>query len=119
MEAPNWTTVILSAVGSVVSTIAVFQSKLAVMNAKREALAAQIERDRQADRELLGEKLNRMAESIERVTADASTHFKTAERLMRSTLELVSSLAREQGTDRRLQGGDMLARFVTQEEGKK
>lgn len=119
MEAPNWVTVVVSAVASVVSTIAVFRSRLDVMDANRVALAAQVERDRQADKELLAEKLDRMADSIERVTDEAGAHFKTAERLMRSTLELVASLARQDGTDRRLQGGDMLARFVTTEKEEK
>lgn len=89
------------------------------MDEKRSALAEQIDRDRRADKELLTEKLDRMADSIERVTDEAAAHFKTAERLMRSTLELVSSLARQEGTDRRLQGGDMLARFVVTEKEEK
>lgn len=95
--------VILAAVTSCAGTVAVFSSRLAVMDVERRQLAAQIERDRAQDKALLDQRLGGIAVQLER-----------QERLLRAVLELSANLAHGEGKDRRAITDGVLTRYLNE-----
>lgn len=108
-------TATISAVSSVAVTLAVFRSRLDVMDAKREALESKVADDRKADRELWQEKLDRVVSDVGRIAEEGRKRFDTSERLQRAVLNIVSGIAGKEGTDNRTPA-DVLTRLISHEE---
>lgn len=96
---------LLSAASSVVTTLAVFSSRLAVMRRDHAALATQVERDRVSDAKLLDVKF-----------ADLTKQLETQERLQRAILDVVAGIASKEGNDQRRT--DVLTRYMVEESQK-
>lgn len=95
--------VVLAAITSCCGTLAVFSSRLAVIDVERKQLAAQIERDRTQDKALLDQRLAGIAQQLER-----------QERLLRAVLELSANLAHGEGKDRRAITDGVLTRYLNE-----
>lgn len=109
-------TTVVTALASVGVTLAVFRSRLDVMEAKREALEDRIEKDRAADKELWQVKLDQVAKDVASVALEGRKRFDTTERLQRATLEIVASLAGQAGQVHRAKTTDALTRYLSDDE---
>lgn len=101
---------------SVAVTLAVFRSRLDVMEARRVALEQKVADDRRADRELWQEKLDRVVADVGRIAEEGRKRFDTSERLQRAVLDIVSGIAGKKGTDNRTPA-DVLTRLL-EDDGK-
>lgn len=108
--------VLVSTAGSVVATVAVFRAKLAVADQRHDGLVAQIERDRAQDAALLTEKLDRVNQTVQQHARSSRAGFQTTERLLRGVLDIVASIAGQDGATKRLHTTDVLTRFLTEDD---
>lgn len=110
--------VLFSAMTSVLTTVAVFRARLAVMDVRHLALVQQIERDRVSNKELIDVKFTQLTSEVAQLAETSSRRFDTSERLLRATLDVVASLAGRDGLVPRPHPGDVLTRYLSEKEQK-
>ncbi len=106
-------TALVSALLGFLGAVAVFRAKFEVIDAKREALETQIERDRQADKEMAEREMAELRRMLEKSCKDTEAFHARIERRQEVNLQLLSAMAVKQGVTHRALGTDALARIVT------
>jgi D-ribose pyranose/furanose isomerase RbsD len=105
-------TALVSGIVGFLGAVAVFRSRFDVADEKRNALAREIERDREHDKAMLEVELAQMRESINRQCKASEDAFVRVERRQLVALEITAHVARKLNVSHRALGVDGLAALM-------
>jgi hypothetical protein len=105
-------TSLVSALLGFLGAVAVFRAKFDVIDAKRDALEKQIERDRESDREFAEREMAELRRMLEASCIDQKESYKRIERRQQINLELIAAIAMKHNVTHRALGVDALARLI-------